>query len=201
MDGTELSPWLVLAALPLVLALATAFTKATVTLGALRLGLSAEALLPLPVVFAVSLLVTAMVMAPTAAALWEGIEAAGGLSAVASGPLEGWGPVLEPLTQFVRRHADPDELTFFAQLQSRSIDDPLVLVSAVVVTELAEAFAIAVVILVPMVVVDLLVAQGLVLVGLVNQPTAIVTAPIKVLLFLAVGGWDVLIGGLVEGYR
>ena len=51
-----------------------------------------------------------------------------------------------------------------------------------------------------LVLVDLLVAQVLVLMGLVNQPTAIVTVPLKLMLFLAVGGWDVVIGGLVEGY-
>jgi flagellar biosynthesis protein FliP len=58
----------------------------------------------------------------------------------------------------------------------------------------------AVVILVPLVLVDLLVAQVLVLIGLVNQPTAMISIPLKLVLFLGIGGWDVVIGGLVEGY-
>jgi flagellar biosynthesis protein FliP len=58
----------------------------------------------------------------------------------------------------------------------------------------------AVVILVPLVLIDLLVAQVLVLVGLNNQPTALITIPLKLVLFLGIGGWDVVIGGLVEGY-
>ena len=194
----NLTLWAVLIAAPLVLALATAFTKPSVVLGALRFGFSAEALLPLPVVFALSLLVTAIVMAPTGAAIADRIGEAGGLEAIAS--VDAWRAVLQPLEAFLQRHADPGELSFFADLQGRGTDDPLVLVSAFVITELSEAFAIAVALLVPFVVVDLLVAQGLVLLGLVQQPTPIVTVPLKLLLFLAVGGWDLLIGGLVEGY-
>jgi len=195
----NLTVWAAIFALPLVLALATAFTKTSVVLGALRMGFSAEALLPLPVVFALSLLVTALVMAPTGAAMADVLTAVGGLDALAR-DAEQWPAVLAPLTDFLARHSDPAERTFFAELTARSIDDPLVLVSAFVITELAEAFAIAVALLVPMVVVDLLAAQGLVLMGLAQQPTPLVTVPIKLLLFLAVGGWDLVIGGLVGGY-
>lgn len=200
----EVSPnialWVALLALPLLLALATAFTKASVVLGALRLGFSAEALLPLPVVFSLSLLVTVIVMAPTATAIAELVTSIGGVENL-SADLETWRAVGAPLLEFLQRHADTAELSYFAELTGRAADDPLVLVAAFVITELAEAFAIAVVLLVPLVVVDLLVAQGLVLMGLGQQPTPLVTAPIKILLFLAVGGWDLVIGGLVEGYR
>ena len=200
----EISPnialWVALLALPLLLALATAFTKASVVLGALRMGFSAEALLPLPVVFSLSLLVTAIVMAPTATAIADLVSNAGGVEGLST-DLETWRSLAAPLLEFLQRHADAAELSYFAELTGRAANDPLVLVAAFVITELAEAFAIAVVLLVPLVVVDLLVAQGLVLMGLGQQPTPLVTAPIKILLFLAVGGWDLVIGGLVEGYR
>lgn len=203
MNG-ELSPtlavWLGLAALPLVLALATAFTKSTVVLGALRLALGAEALLPWPAVLAVAVVVTAVVMGPTASATWDAVQARGGIEAIASGDASTWLELLEPLVAFVTRHASPDELEFFADLQGRAVSDPFVIVPAFLVTELTEALAMAVVILVPLVLVDLLVAQVLVLVGLVNQPTPLVSVPLKLVLFLGIGGWDVVIGGLVEGY-
>jgi flagellar biosynthesis protein FliP len=196
----DLGVWLLLAAIPLVLAVATAFTKASVVLGALRVGLGAETILPLPAVLAMALVVTAVVMGPTAAATLDVIEGQGGLDAVVTAPATAWIPVFDPLRDFLVRHASVDELGFFAELQGRSSDDPLVVVPAFLVTELTEALTMAVVILVPFVLVDLLVAQLLVLVGLVNQPTPIVTVPLKLMLFLAVGGWDVVIGGLVEGY-
>jgi flagellar biosynthesis protein FliP len=200
----EISPtvavWLGLAALPLVLALATAFTKATVVLGSLRVALGAEAILPWPALLAVAVVVTAVVMGPTASEIWAVVEARGGVAEVAAGDPSRWLDLLQPLVGFVTRHASPDELEFFAQLQGRAVSDPLVLVPAFLVTELTEALAMAVVILVPLVLVDLLVAQVLVLVGLVNQPTPMIAIPLKLVLFLGIGGWDVVIGGLVEGY-
>jgi len=76
-----------------------------------------------------------------------------------------------------------------------------VLVPAFLVTELAEGFAIAVLIIVPFLVIDLVVAQVVTLLGLIQQPIPLLTLPLKLLLFLAVDGWDTVIGGLVEGYR
>jgi flagellar biosynthesis protein FliP len=196
----ELGLWLLVAAVPLVLATATAFTKASVVLGALRVGLGAEAILPLPAILAMALIVTAVVMGPTASATLNVIDAHGGLEVVLASPAATWAPVAAPLQEFLVRHASADELSFFGQLQSRPPDHLLVVVPAFLVTELTEALTMAVVIIVPFVLVDLLVAQLLVLTGLVNQPTAIITVPLKLMLFLAVGGWDVVIGGLVEGY-
>lgn len=199
-EGMRLGLWAVVLGLPLVLTLATAFTKSTVVLGALRLGLSAEALLPAPVILSLSLVVTAVVMAPTAGATLDAVQAAGGLEALVARPLSEWQPVAEPLLQFVTRHADPGEVAFFAELSGRAADQPTVVVSAFLATELTEAMQMAVVILLPFVVVDLLVAQAVALAGITPPSSQLVTVPLKVLLFLAVGGWDVVIGGLARGY-
>ena len=170
MGGPNLAVWAVLVAVPLALVLATAFTKASVVLGALRVGLGAEALLPLPVVLAIALVVTAVVMAPTAAATLDVLDDAGGLPALSD--LEQARALLAPLGAFLERHAAADELEFFAELQGRAAADPLVVVPAFLVTELTEALAMAVVIIVPLVLVDLLVAQVLVLWGLVEPADA-----------------------------
>lgn len=190
------SGWLWLAILPVLLGSTTSLAKASVVLGAVRVGLGAEGLLTRPVVWVLAGLVTALVMAPTVVAIgerWSFVEA----SALNTDTLR---ELLEPLRAFVVRHADAAELEFFSHLQKRPIDDPLVEVSAFLVTELNEALVMAVVILVPLVLVDLLVAQALLLLGLSHQPPAVIVMPLKLLLFLAVGGWDVVIGGLVEGY-
>jgi type III secretory pathway component EscR len=197
----ELVGWVALAALPLLLAACTAFTKISVVLGALRLGMGAEALLPYGVILALSLVLTSVVMAPTALALVDGVQAAGGVENLLGAPLSEWLAVLEPLRRFLAMHADPEELAFFAELQGVSNLHPLALVPSFLVTELGEALHMAVLILLPFVVVDLLVAQSLTLLGVSQQPPAVVALPAKLLLFLAVGGWDVVLGGLVEGYR
>jgi type III secretory pathway component EscR len=188
-----------LAIVPIVLVVATAFAKSSVLLGAVRTGLGAEALLPMPVVLALAMVVTAIVMAPTAAAVLGEIDARGGPAAIDG--VSGWWDTAAPWLEFLQRHADGDELSFFAELQARGAEDPLVIVPAFLVTELREALSMAVVVLVPLVVVDLLVAQAVTLLGFAQLQTALVSVPLKLLLFLAVGGWGVVIGGLVEGYR
>ena len=175
--------WVWLAALPLLLATCTAFTKVSVVLAALRIGLGAEALLPWSAVLALALVVSAVIMAPLAAETAEGVIAAA-----------------RPLLEFLARHAAPAEVDFFAGLQGLAGDHPLVVVPAFLVSELGEALHLAVLILLPFALLDLVVAQIFALVGLPGQPLALVTLPLKVRLFLAVGGWAVVIGGLVEGY-
>ena len=189
----------VLAALPFVLAAATAFTKSSVLLGALRVGLGAEAIIPLAAVIALAIVVTAVVMGPVAADVLAEIDARGGFATLSGSPTALLN-ALEPWRAFLHRHADPSELEFFAELQGRDVADPVVVVPAFLVTELGEALAMAVVVLVPFVVVDLLVAQTIALLGLGQFPLPIVAVPLKILLFLAVGGWDVIVGGLVQGY-
>lgn len=190
----------VLAALPLLLAAATAFAKSSVLIAAVRVGLGAEALLPMPIVLALGIVLTAVVMLPVGEAISAAISEAGGIeAAIASGP-GGWLTLLEPWRAFLERHADPAELEQFAAMTGRASGDPAVVVPAFLVTELGEALAMAVVVLVPLVVVDLLVAQALTLLGFTQLPGQLVAVPLKLLLFLAVGGWDVIVRGLIEGY-
>lgn len=194
----ELAPWVVLAALPIVLAVATAFTKASVVLGALRVGLGAEVLLPWSAMGALALVITGVVMGPVIVETMAIVDAAGGVEVVARG--EALRAVAEPLLGFLGRHASADELAFFAELQGVAPEDPRVLVPGFLVTELGEALHMAVLILLPLVIVDLVVAQVLTLLGLATAPGPLVTLPLKLLLFLAVGGFDVVVRGLVEGY-
>lgn len=198
--GAGLSPWFVLVALPLVLVVATAFTKASVVFGALRVALGAQQLLPWFAMLALALVVTGVVMAPVGLDSAAAISAAGGLDALGSADATTWAQVLEPLRAFLVRHASTEELSFFAELQGVTPSDPRALVPAFLVTELSEALHMAVLILLPLVLVDLVVAQALTLLGLANAPGPLVTLPLKLLLFLAVGGWDVVVGGLVGGY-
>jgi flagellar biosynthesis protein FliP len=175
-----MAAWAALTIGPLLAITCTAFTKASVVLSALRVGLGAEVLLPWSAVFALSLAVTAVIMGPVAAASLEALAAAGGIDNLTQGPGSQIAAVLAPLQEFLARHADPAELDFFVDLQNVPAGHPLALVPAFLVTELGEALQISLLILVPFVLVDLVIAQ--------------------VLLLLGIGGWDVIVRGLVEGY-
>jgi len=182
--------WILLAALPLFLATCTAFTKVSVVFAALRTALGAEMLLPWSAVLALSVVVTAVIMGPVALTMAPILEFGGPLSP----------ELLTPIGEFLSRHSDPRQLEIFASTQGLPIDHPLVLVPSFLVTELSEALKMAVVILLPFAMVDLIIAQIFVLLGLPGQPLPLVTLPLKVLLFLAIGGWQAVILGLVEGY-
>lgn len=194
------SPLVWLALLPVALALCTAFAKIIIVLSALRIGLGARELLPYGLVFAVGLLLTALVMGPVAREAWLALELRGGPAALDELSWSAWLEIASPLREFLNRHAAETELSFFAELTGGSRADPQVLVSAFVFTELSEALHVAVLILLPFVVVDLLLAEILTLVGVPQLPVATVALPTKVLLFLAAGGWDIIVGGLVEAY-
>ena len=193
--------WALLTAGPLLAITCTAFTKASVVLSALRVGLGAEQLLPWSAVFALSLAITAVVMGPVAAASLQALAEVGGIAGLREGPGSQISTVLAPLQEFLARHAEPGELDFFADLQGLQAEHPLALIPAFLVTELGEALQISLLILVPFVLVDLVLAQVLVLMGLGGgQTQPLVGLPLKIALFLAVGGWDVIVRGLVEGY-
>jgi flagellar biosynthesis protein FliP len=192
---------LLLASLPLLLAACTAFTKISIVLAALRHGLGAERLLPFASMLALALVITALVMAPVAEACLTALELGGGTAALMAAPLELGRELLAPLWEFQRAHAEQEQLELFAELSGRAIEEPVVLVPAFLVSELGRALELAVMILIPFVVVDLICAQLLVLLGLPTTPTTVVALPAKILLFLAADGWRTVIVALIEGYR
>ncbi|HEX2685829.1 MAG TPA: flagellar type III secretion system pore protein FliP [Kofleriaceae bacterium] len=112
---------------------------------------------------------------------------------------------LVPLRGFLARHAGPrDRETFtgFATRMGRTVqgDEIWVLAPAFVTTELREAFAIAVLIFLPFLVVDLVVGLGLAALGLASTSPQAIALPLKLLLLVSVDGWRLLIDGLLRGY-
>lgn len=193
--------WLLLAALPLLLAACTAFTKISIVLAALRTGLGAQTLLPFGSMLALALILTALAMAPVGEAIWMGIEDAGGLAALEGAPASAWLELLDPLQAFLLDHAALVEREQFAALAGTSSEHPIALVPAFMIGELGRGLELAVMVLLPFVVIDLVAGQVLVLLGLGQTPTALLALPAKLVLFLAASGWQTIVLGLIEGYR
>ncbi len=121
----------------------------------------------------------------------------GDLDAIARG--------LGPLRAFLGRHASPRDRATFVDLAARmgdrgSGDELWVLAPAFLTTELREAFAIAVLIFLPFLVIDLVVALGLAALGLPSTSPQVVSLPLKLLLLVSVDGWRLLIDSLLRGY-
>ena len=198
----SITTWLLLASIPLALAACTAYTKIAVVLAALRSGLSAERLLPLSSMLALALVITAIVMLPTAEACLDQLEIAGGAAALDTAPFATAARVLDPLWTFMAEQVEPADLELFADLASAELgpSHPALLAPAFLLSQLRAGLALAAMILLPFMVVELICAQALVLLGLSNVSTTAISLPAKLLLFLAADGWTVIVSGLIEGY-
>jgi len=206
------------AAVPLVVLMLTSFVKVSVVLALLRNAIGAPDAPSGLVVMGVSLVLTVFVMMPVAIDM---ARAANGTAPPASGELDKavrdlvpppYHPqldaaerALEPLRAWLGKHAsarDRESFTGIAQRSGRTVsgDELWVLAPAFLASELREAFAIAVLLFVPFLVLDLVVGLGLAALGLQSTSPQVVALPLKLLLFVSVDGWRLLLESLLRGY-
>jgi type III secretion protein R len=214
----------VLAIVPLVVLMLTSFVKISVVLSLVRNAIGAPDAPSGLVVMGLSLVLTFFVMAPVAVQMVQAAATAPvpGMPAPARSALEtsvrvlvpaehqadvdAASRALVPLEAFLARHVSAKDKATFVELSSKlghpatTGDELSVLAPAFLTTELREAFAIAVLIFLPFLVIDLLVALGLASLGLASTSPQIVALPLKLLLFVAVDGWRLLIDALLRGY-
>lgn len=112
---------------------------------------------------------------------------------------------VEPLRAFLARHTRDADRETFASLARKlgnvsSGDELWVLAPAFITTELREAFVIAILIFIPFLVIDLVVGLSLASLGLQATSPQTVALPLKLVLFVAVDGWRLLIDALLRGY-
>jgi len=221
-DAGALTTWLVLAAfalVPLLLLTATSFAKIAVVLSLLRNALGVPDVPSGALITAFAALLSVFVMAPVAresAARAAPFAARIDLAA----PLAGASRValfatidaaVPPLAAFLERNAGAAERALFAELGRRTRpgqqaaalapDSLLVLLPAFLITELAEAFAVGLLVLLPFVVLDLVIGSILLSLGMSALTPGTVALPFKLLLFVLVDGFSVLSRALVTGYQ
>jgi flagellar biosynthesis protein FliP len=191
-------PWVALAVGPLLLATLTCYAKVSVVLAAARVAIGGEGMLPWLVIVGAALAMSLAVMAPVIeATLAAGVGAGARLGALEAAAIR---EVMAPWLGFVARHADPAEVTFVAQLHGRPPEGADVLAIAFVLTELREALMLAALVLAPFVVVDVLLVHASALMGLPQLAMSGLALPLKLLLFLGLGGFSRLLEGLAGGY-
>jgi flagellar biosynthetic protein FliP len=194
-----------LALLPTLILLMTSFTRILVVLHFLRQALGTQSTPPGHLLAALALLLTGFVMAPTLAEMNEVA-----LRPWVEGRMEE-GEMLRaavvPLREFMLRQTSQQELATFLDM-SESVapetpdDVPLVvLVSAFAIHELKTAFQIGFAIFLPFIVIDLVVAAVLTSMGMFMLPPAMIALPCKLMLFVLVDGWSLVVQSLVASFR
>ena len=201
----------VMAVVPFAIMMLTSFSKIVVVLSIVRSALGTQQAPPTMVLTGLAAVLSATVMAPTFDKMWTQ-----GRQTWAEGPdamamFSSAGAVLQPLKDFLVKHGSAEERARFvdmarelrpeAEADAVSDADLSVIVPAFVLTELKEAFIIGFLIFLPFLVLDMLIANVLLALGMQTLSPSQVSLPFKILLFVAVDGWALLARGLILGYR
>ncbi|GBD42454.1 Flagellar biosynthetic protein FliP [bacterium HR39] len=193
-----------LALAPSLLVMVTAFTRIVVALSLLRSALGLQSSPPNMVLVGLALFATFFVMQPQFEQAWrEGIAP---LLEEEIGPEEALARASAPFRAFMLAQARDEDLALFFDVAG--IDPPAareetpwrVLVPAFVVGELRRAFEIGFLLYLPFVVIDLVVASLLMGMGMMMLPPVMVAMPFKLIFFVLVDGWRLVLGGLVAGF-
>lgn len=191
--------------LPAALMGITAFTRIIIVLGLLRQALGTGQTPSNQVLLALALFMTFMVMTPVFDQAW-----AVGIGPYLDGTMEfrqAWTAALEPFRGFMLAQVRETDLMTFAGLSNSGPyatpqDVPFsVLAASFLTSELKTAFEIAFLIYIPFVIIDLVVASVLMSMGMMMMSPMIVSAPFKILLFILVDGWVLVVGSLAASFN
>ena len=190
--------------LPAVLLLMTGFTRIIIVLSLLRQALGTPTSPPNQVLVGLALFLTLFVMAPVLERIYN----------------EAWVPYSEdriqfnealqkggePLRGFMMRQTRETDLGLFLKLSGRQdVEKPedvpfTVLVPAYVTSELKTAFQIGFLVFIPFLIIDMVVASVLMSMGMMMVSPALIALPFKLMLFVLVDGWNILLGSLAQSF-
>jgi flagellar biosynthetic protein FliP len=191
--------------LPTLVLLMTGFTRILIVLNFLRQALGTQNAPPAQLVAALSLILTGFVMAPT-------------LTKVNETALQPWmngtmnqadmmKTAVVPFREFMLKHTRDHDLQVFIDMSSTAAPQnedqiPLVtLVSAFATSELRTAFQIGFALFLPFIIIDIVVSSVLMSMGMFMLPPAMISLPFKLLLFVLVDGWTLVVQSLVASFR
>ncbi|HEY0955007.1 MAG TPA: type III secretion system export apparatus subunit SctR [Roseateles sp.] len=202
-----------LALAPFVAVMVTSFTKLVVVLSLLRNAMGLQQVPPNVVMNGLALILSIYVMYPVGVQMQERLVAMPTVAAKSSTSdlLAAADTAKEPLREFLIKHSRPLERAFFLKTAQRSLSpeqarqlterDFLVIVPAFTVSELTVAFEIGFLIFLPFLVIDLVISNILMAMGMQMLSPTTVSLPFKLLLFVLIDGWVKLTHGLVLTYQ
>lgn len=195
----------VLSLAPAILIMTTSFTRIVVVLSFVRSALATNQMPPNQVLIGLALFLTFFIMAPT----WQTVsqEALMPYLAQEIGQEEAIARALEPIREFMFRHTRERDLALFLEMSGagQPVDPSDVptsaLVPAFVISELKSAFQMGFILFVPFLVIDMIVASTLMSMGMLMLPPVMISLPFKILLFVMVDGWHIVVRSLLLGYQ
>jgi flagellar biosynthetic protein FliP len=193
----------VLSFLPAILMLTTAFTRIVVVLAILRQGLGTVQTPTNQVLIGLALFLTAFIMRPVFEASYrDGVQP---YLQEKIGIEEGLGKAIMPMRTFMLNQTRRADLDLFIRISQSQIDtkEPMplaVLIPAFATSELKTAFQMGFLILIPFLIIDLVVASILMAMGMMMVSPMIISLPFKIMLFVMVDGWSLLMNALAGSF-
>jgi flagellar biosynthesis protein FliP len=193
----------ILSVAPGLLIMVTSFTRFVVALSFLRSGLGLQSSPPNLVMISLSLFMTFYVMAPTFDKAWQS-----GLKPMMENTIteqDAYGKVTGPFRDFMLAQVRDKDLNLFEdlskgsfQVKDRTTIDLRLLIPAFMISELRRGFEIGFLVVLPFLVIDMIVATLTMSMGMMMLPPSVISLPIKILFFVLIDGWNLLIGSLVR---
>ena len=190
---------------PAILMMTTSFVRIVVIIGFLRNALATQNVPPNQVVISLAMFLTFYIMAP----YWSQANE-NGLQPYLAGQIsqeEALTNALEPMREFMFRQTREADLALFVNLadaerpESQEDVSTFVLIPAFMISELKTAFQIGFMLYVPFIVIDMIVATTLMSMGMMMLPPVMISLPFKILLFVMIDGWHLLINSIIVSFR
>lgn len=185
---------------PGLLVTTTCFTRFVIAFAFLRSGLGLQSTPSNLIVISLSLFMTYFVMAPIFEKSWED-----GVQPLVDNEItreEALPKIVDPIKGFMLEHVRDAELALFAEFSDNkdqlASEDLKVLVPAYMVSEIRRGFEIGFLILLPFLIIDLIVATVTMSMGMMMLPPTVVSMPFKILFFVLIDGWNLLVGELLK---
>lgn len=202
----------VLSIAPALLILCTSFVRIVVVLSLLRQALGTQALPPSQVIVGLSVFMTFLVMTPTAQQVYN--DALAPMSAGEIDQITAWSRAKQPLRNFMFDQIDRTDNweDVYMVMNYRGIDtsnpqdmvradvDMVTLIPAFILSELKTAFLIGFRIYLPFLVIDMVISSLLISMGMLMLPPVLISLPFKLLLFVLVDGWRLIVGNLLDSF-
>ena len=194
----------VLSLAPSILVMVTSFTRIVIVLSFLRTAIGLQQTPPNSVLVGLALFLTLFVMSPTLEAVYrDGLEP---LLAEEIDESEALTRAAVPVRTFMLRQVRPPDVALFAEIARLEPVPPVadtpfrVLLPAFMISELRRAFEIGFLIFLPFLIIDMVVASILMSMGMMMLPPVMISLPFKLIFFVLVDGWALVVGSLVQSF-
>jgi flagellar biosynthetic protein FliP len=196
----------VLSLAPSIIILMTSFLRISIVLDFIKRALSLQQVPPNQVILGISLFLTVFIMWPTFETIYENSvqPLAGGTISVEEAYRAAEGPLRLFMYRQMRNH--PDNIRLFMAMRGLERPETLadvptyVLIPAFILNELTVAFKIGILLFIPFIVIDMVVASALMSMGMIMLPPVMISMPFKLILFILVDGWGLLTDQLVRSF-